>query len=100
MISFKFIGTLNIQNLIKIEKIFFKIVKRQNLEPPFRIKFDKENYIFTFAGDFDKRWDDPNYIRRNKNENKLHYISNILFFNNYFFNIQEKIKESATFSFY
>ena len=40
----------------------FQIVKRPNLEPPFRIKFDKENYFFTFSGNFDERWDDPNYL--------------------------------------
>ena len=64
--------------LNKNRKDFFKIVKRQNLEPPFRIKFDKENYIFTFAGDFDKRWDDPNYIEETRM--RISFITSAIFY--------------------
>ena len=64
--------------LNKNRKDFFKIMKRQNLEPPFRIKFDKENYIFTFAGDFDKRWDDPNYIEETRM--RISFITSAIFY--------------------
>lgn len=52
--------------LNKDRREFFKIVKRPNLEPPLRIKFDKENYFFTFSGNFDERWDDPNYLEETR----------------------------------
>ena len=52
--------------LNKDRREIFKIVKRPNLEPPFRIKFDKENYFFTFSGNFDERWDDSNYLEETR----------------------------------
>lgn len=43
-------------------KQFFNINKVPNSEPPVKIRFDKTEKTFTLTGDFDTRWDDPNYI--------------------------------------
>ena len=59
-------------------KEFFKIVKRPFQEPPFRIKFDKENYFFTFSGDFDERWDDRNYL--DETRMRISFITSAIFY--------------------
>ena len=43
-------------------KQFFSINKVPNSELPVKIRFDKTEKTFTLTGDFDTRWDDPNYI--------------------------------------
>ena len=64
--------------LNKDRKEFFQIVKRPNQEPPLRIKFDKENYFFTFSGDFDERWDDPNYL--DETRMRISFITSVIFY--------------------
>ena len=56
----------------------FQIVKRPNLEPPFGIKFDKENYFFTFSGNFDERWDDRNYL--DETRMRVSFITSTIFY--------------------
>lgn len=57
---------------------FFKISTRINQEPPIKIKFDKENKVFTLSGNFDNRWNDENYI--NETRMRFTYIFSVIFY--------------------
>lgn len=57
---------------------FFKIITRTNQEPPIKIKFDKENFIFTLSGNFDDRWSDEDYI--NETRMRFSFIFSLIFY--------------------
>ena len=59
-------------------KNFFTIKKNIDETRPLNISFDKETKVFTFIGDFDSRWDDPNYI----DETRLRFcfIMSVIFY--------------------
>ncbi len=60
------------------DKEFFKINKIPNNKGFLKVKFDSLEKSFTFSGDFDARWDDPNYI--NETRMRFSFIFSIFFY--------------------
>tara|TARA_B100000282_G_scaffold93622_1_gene65950 strand:+ start:326 stop:1408 length:1083 start_codon:yes stop_codon:yes gene_type:complete len=63
--------------LNKDRKEFFNTNSIQN-NSPFKTRFDKENKIFSFTGNFDVRWNDPNYI--DETRMRFSFIASIIFY--------------------
>ena len=59
-------------------KELFKINKIPNNQGFIKVKFDKVEKTFTFSGDFDTRWDDPNYV--NETRMRVSFIFSIIFY--------------------
>ena len=60
------------------DKELFKINKIPNNRGFLKVKFDKTEKNFTFSGDFDSRWDDPNYI--DETRMRFSFIFSIFFY--------------------
>ena len=59
-------------------KELFKINTIPNNQGFIKIKFDKVEKTFTFSGDFDNRWDDPNYV--DETRMRISFIFSIIFY--------------------
>ena len=59
-------------------KDFFIIEKDKDNTRPLKISFEKETRVFTLTGDFDTRWDDPNYV--DETRLRFGFISSIIFY--------------------
>lgn len=57
---------------------FFKIVKIKDKFKIPQINFDQNKNIFTFIGNYDTRWDDPNYL--DETRFRFSFIASIVFY--------------------
>jgi hypothetical protein len=64
-------------------KQFFEVEKRNSVNKIPQIRYDLDQSVFTFYGDFDTRWDDLNYI--DETRSRFGFIASLIFYSSIFF---------------